>query len=171
MARAVPAAGGPLVSRLQVCDGSQAAYQINIGAGQPYQAFVTDLASAGASSDLSGSVPASYKATRQQLNLVVAPQDAGIHADGVVNAATFTEGIAPGGLMSIFGTGLAWAGPGDDCRYRRDGGGGAGSVSVPGERRSAAGHPAGRTHGACPLGLWGRPAAGGGLRGRTARFS
>jgi len=105
-----PPPGGPMVSRLQVCDGSQGSYQISIGAGQAYKAFVTDLASAGATSDLSGSAPASYKATRRQLNLVVAPQDAVITSGGVVNAATFTEGIAPGGLMSIFGTGLSGAG-------------------------------------------------------------
>ena len=81
--------------------------------------------------------PGSYKATRQQLNLVVAPQDAGFTPGGVVNAATFTAGIAPGGLISIFGTGLSgrvWRplsiSTGRSC--------GPGSISVPGERRGAA---------------------------------
>jgi uncharacterized protein (TIGR03437 family) len=41
---------------------------------------------------------------------VVAPQAAGFSADAVVNAATFTAGIAPGGIVAIFGTGLS--GPG-----------------------------------------------------------
>ena len=38
------------------------------------------------------------------------PKTASFTAAGVVNAATFTPGIAPGGLMSIFGTGLSGAG-------------------------------------------------------------
>jgi len=100
-------ARGPLVSRLEVCDGLQAAYQIDVGAAQPYGAFVTDLAAGGSYFDLSGSAPATYGATRPQLNLVVAPQSAAFTAAGVVNAATFTAGIAPGGLVSIFGSGLA----------------------------------------------------------------
>ena len=56
--------------------------------------------------DLSGSVPASYSATRPTLNLVVGPETAAISASGVVNAASFTPGIAPGGLVAIFGNGL-----------------------------------------------------------------
>jgi uncharacterized protein (TIGR03437 family) len=42
--------------------------------------------------------------------LVVAPQDLTLLPGGVVNAASFTPGIAPGGLFSIFGSGLS--GPG-----------------------------------------------------------
>jgi uncharacterized protein (TIGR03437 family) len=56
--------------------------------------------------DLSGSAPATYKASRPQLALVLAPQDVSFEADSVVNGASFTSGIAPGGLMAIFGTGL-----------------------------------------------------------------
>jgi uncharacterized protein (TIGR03437 family) len=41
------------------------------------------------------------------LALVLAPQTINFTADGVVNAATFTSGISPGGIMSIFGVGLA----------------------------------------------------------------
>ena len=101
---------GPLVSRFVVCDGLQPAYQIDVGAPQVYSAFVTDLAAGGAYFDLSGSAPATYGATRPQLALSVVPQTAAFPAAGVVNAATFTAGIAPGGLMSIFGSGLAGAG-------------------------------------------------------------
>jgi uncharacterized protein (TIGR03437 family) len=50
---------------------------------------------------------ANYKATRPQLNLALAPQDVSFTAAGVVNAATFAPGIAPGGIVSIFGAGLA----------------------------------------------------------------
>jgi uncharacterized protein (TIGR03437 family) len=102
-----PPAAGALISRIDVCDGSQPAYQIGVGAAQAYRAFVTDLASGGASMDISGNAAATYKATRPVLALVVAPQDASFTADAVVNAATYTSGIAPGGIMAIFGTGLS----------------------------------------------------------------
>jgi uncharacterized protein (TIGR03437 family) len=102
-----PPAAGALISRIDVCDGSQPAYQIAVGAAQPYRAFVTDLAAGGSSMDISGSATATYKATRPLLALTVGPQDAGFAASAVVNAATFTSGIAPGGIMSIFGAGLS----------------------------------------------------------------
>ena len=105
-----PPAAGALVSRMEVCDGSQPAYQIAVGADGPYQAFATDLAAGGSSMDLSGSAPATYTATRPLLALVVRPQEASFTAGAVVNAATFTSGIAPGGIIAIFGTGLS--GPG-----------------------------------------------------------
>jgi len=38
---------------------------------------------------------------------VLGPQAASFTAAAVVNAATFTAGIAPGGIVSIFGSGLA----------------------------------------------------------------
>jgi uncharacterized protein (TIGR03437 family) len=105
-----PPAAGALISRIDVCDGSQPAYQIDVGAGQPYHAFVTDLAAGGASMDISGSAAATYAATRPVLALAVAPQTVNFTAGAVVNAATFTSGIAPGGIMAIFGTGLAATG-------------------------------------------------------------
>jgi len=102
-----PPAGGAAVSRLDLCDGLQPAYQISVGAAQPFHAFLTDLATAGQRFDLSGSAPATYAATRSQLNLTVAPQAASFADDGIVNGATFSPGIAPGGVVTIFGTGLA----------------------------------------------------------------
>jgi uncharacterized protein (TIGR03437 family) len=101
---------GGLVSRLRACDGTDALYQVAVGASRPYRAFLTDLATAGSTIDLSGSSPATYRATRSLLNLVLAPQSASFTADGVVNGANFGPGLAPGGLMSIFGTGLSGTG-------------------------------------------------------------
>jgi uncharacterized protein (TIGR03437 family) len=100
-------AAGALVSRMNICDGAQSVYEITVGAAQSFRAFLTDLASGSASTDLSGSAPATYKATRPRATLVVAPQDVSFTADGVVNAATFTSGIAPGGIAAVFGSGLA----------------------------------------------------------------
>jgi len=102
-----PPSGGPLATRLLVCDGLLPEYQIDIGAAAAFQAFVTDLAQQGGVLNVSGSAPASYSATRPTLNLVVAPETAAISASGVVNAASFTPGIAPGGLIAIFGDGLS----------------------------------------------------------------
>ena len=104
-AGASPAAG-PLLSRIRACDGAQSSYQLSIGAAQPFHAFVTDLATAGASFDVSGSAPATYQASRPKLNLVLSPQSITFSSALVVNAATFTSGIAPGSAIAIFGSGL-----------------------------------------------------------------
>jgi len=101
---------GGLVSRFVACDGSAPLYQVSVGAAQSYQAFVSDLATAGSTVDLSGTAPATYAATRPKLNLALAVQAASFTPDGVVNAATFAPGIAPGGIVSIFGSGLSGAG-------------------------------------------------------------
>jgi uncharacterized protein (TIGR03437 family) len=101
--------GGALVSLLSVCDGAQAAYQIDVGTSQPYSAFVTDLGDGGSMYDLSGNAAESYALTRPKAVLVVSALIASFAANGVVNAATFTSGLAPGGIMAIFGTGLSGA--------------------------------------------------------------
>ena len=100
-----PAAGTPL-SRITACDGAQTSYQLSIGSTQPFQVQLTDLAPGGSHTDLSGSAPATYRATRTQFYLTLAPQDVSFAAASVVNGATFAAGIAPGGVASIFGTGL-----------------------------------------------------------------
>jgi uncharacterized protein (TIGR03437 family) len=81
-----------------------------VGTGQPFQAQIADLAPGGSKTDLSGIAPATYKVLRPQFYLAVSPQDVSFTAAAVVNAATFTAGISPGGLVSIFGVGLAGAG-------------------------------------------------------------
>ncbi len=106
-AAGAPPQSGPLVSQFLVCDGLQSTYQISVGAAQQFQAFLTDLARNGARFDLSGNAPASYQATRPQINLTLSPVNPAFAAASVVNAATFAPGISPGGLFSIFGSGLS----------------------------------------------------------------
>jgi uncharacterized protein (TIGR03437 family) len=77
---------------------------------QPFHALVSDLAAGGSLTDISGSVVSNYKATRPKLNLALTPQDVSFTSAGVVNAATFTPGLSPGSIFSIFGAGLADAG-------------------------------------------------------------
>lgn len=104
------AAAGPLLSRFTACDGAQSAYQVQVGASQPFQLQLTDLAPGGGVTNLSGSAPAMYQAARPQFYLALAPQTASFTAESVVNAATYAPGLAPGGLASIFGTGLSGSG-------------------------------------------------------------
>jgi uncharacterized protein (TIGR03437 family) len=111
----VPASTAPLVSRLRYCDGAQSIYQLSLATQQSYRATLTDLGSGGGRMDVSGQGPAAaYQATRPAGKLTVAPQGVAITAGGVVNAATFTQspGVAPGGLMAIFGAGLSGPGGG-----------------------------------------------------------
>ncbi len=84
----------------------------NLGANQAFRAFVTDLAAGGDSTDVSGSSQATYRATRPQLALSLTPEAASFTAAGVVNAASFTAGIAPNGMMAVFGAGLSGSGTG-----------------------------------------------------------
>lgn len=114
-----PPATGALVSQFTVCDGLQPTYQITAGASQAFRAFVTDLAKGGTSIDISGNSVASYQASRPVLNLVLTPLATSFSASAVVNAATFAAGIAPGGLFSIFGSGLS--GPGTATTVDFDG--------------------------------------------------
>ena len=88
--------GAALLSRIQVCDGVEPVYQLSVGAPQPYRAFVTDLAPGGVSRDISAAAPATYKATRPKLALVLSPQDAAFTTEGVVNGADFTAGSLGG---------------------------------------------------------------------------
>jgi len=103
-------AAGALISRMVACDGTQSVYQLRVGAAQAYQALVADLASSGLVTDVSGNAVATYKLTRPKLALTVTLQDLSFAAASVVGGATFTPGIAPGGVVTIFGSGLSGAG-------------------------------------------------------------
>jgi hypothetical protein len=72
-----------LGSRFVYCDGVLPAYLLTVGSSAAYQAALIDPAAGGVTRDLSGST---------------------------VNAASFAPAISPGGLVSIFGTGLSGAG-------------------------------------------------------------
>jgi len=107
-----PAERAPGVFRLRYCDGAQAAYQLDVSSAASFQLTVTDLASGGSRFEVSGAAAAAYKLARPAGQLVIAPQDVSFSAGAVVNAATFMPGVAPGGLVAIFGAGLARAGVG-----------------------------------------------------------
>jgi len=100
----------PGVFRLRACDGAAADYHIEFGGSGTVRAVITDLADNGARVEVAGSNPAAFRASRQGAWLVVGPPETTIAARAVVNAASFTTEIAPGGLITIFGSGLARAG-------------------------------------------------------------
>jgi uncharacterized protein (TIGR03437 family) len=82
-----------------------------VGTAAAYRATLIDFARGGTATNLSASAPTSYKASRPAQVLAIAPQDLTIlSSGGIVNGASFTPGIAPGGLFAIFGGGLAGAG-------------------------------------------------------------
>jgi uncharacterized protein (TIGR03437 family) len=97
--------------RLLSCDGAADEYQIELGGTGTLGATVTDLVVGGARVEISGGInSAAFRAFRPGPWLVVGPQKTTVALQGIVNAATFTPDIAPGGLITIFGTGLSRTG-------------------------------------------------------------
>ena len=105
-----PPANGPLASLFNVCDGTQSVYEMDVGLPQAYTAFLTDLAAGGKTFDLSANQVEVYVLSRPVSAVVLSALAAALAANGVVNAATFTNALAPGVIMAIFGTGLSGAG-------------------------------------------------------------
>lgn len=105
-----PLQSSPEMFRARYCDGAQNLYQLDVAAQASYRLAVTDLGNLGSRFDITGGGQSAYRLERPAGRLIVAPQEAAIQAGGVVNAASFTSALAPGGLAAIFGSGLARAG-------------------------------------------------------------
>jgi uncharacterized protein (TIGR03437 family) len=97
----------PGVFNQKFCDGSQSVYELDLVIADGFQAAVTDLADLGGRTELSGGGAASFRLSRPGAQLVVSPQEVSIGSRSIVNAATFTLDMAPGGIVSAFGNGLA----------------------------------------------------------------
>ena len=72
--------------------------------------MLTDMGNLGRKFDHSSGSQSSFRATRPGSQLVLGPQDINFSSQSVANAATFTTftaDMAPGGLVAIFGDGLA----------------------------------------------------------------
>ena len=85
------------------CDGSSGGYQLDAGSNATF----TDLSTNGAASSLTSS---SSSISRNGTQWVIAPLQASIAAGGIVNAASFTTDVAPGGIVSIYGAGFVRSG-------------------------------------------------------------
>lgn len=103
------AAPNPVLSafRLRFCDGVQSQYEIDITTDSPFQLTLTDLGSPGNRVNLSGAGGVAFGVTRAGAQWSAAAQQLSFTSQGVVNAASFTPDIAPGGLFAVFGSGLA----------------------------------------------------------------
>ena len=114
---AVPS-GAPLAApspniRFRACAAPAAftdPYQLDLTGTGAYRAIFTELGQPSQRVALSASSPASYRISR--LNggpLLLAAQTLTTRPEQVVNSASFSRSVAPGGLISIFGAGLAGA--------------------------------------------------------------
>lgn len=101
--------GSAVPFTIAYCDGAQNTYEIDLTGATSANLAFTDLGSSGARLDLAGAAGAAFAVSRQTTGWTAAPQTAAIATSGIVNAATFTSGLAPGGLLTIFGSGLAGA--------------------------------------------------------------
>jgi uncharacterized protein (TIGR03437 family) len=89
------------------CNGTASVYELDAGPGA-YNLTFTDLSPNGARAFASGPPPASYEIVSSGQHFTLSPL-ASLVAGNIVNAASYTTAIAPGGLISIFGAGLAGA--------------------------------------------------------------
>ncbi|MEO7143268.1 MAG: hypothetical protein ABI165_07155 [Bryobacteraceae bacterium] len=92
------------------CSGQQPIYQLDIGSTNTWAASFTDLGSPGYHADLNGSGPSSFQVTRPVAQWNIAPLAVSVSASGVVNAASFTADLAPGGFAAVYGSGFVQAG-------------------------------------------------------------
>lgn len=101
----IPTAAG--TTHFTYCEGSQSLYQLDLSATADYQGFVVDLGTPTSRTELKGSKAGSFRVARPATQWEAAPLEASFKTESVVSAASFTTEIAPGGLVSIFGVGLA----------------------------------------------------------------
>ncbi len=88
------------------CSGTSSIYELDATAAPAYNLVFTDLAPAGSRTPLTGAGAASWAIVPANPSWSITPLAATI-TGSVLNAASFTPQIAPGGLISIFGAGLS----------------------------------------------------------------
>ena len=98
---------GAEMFRSRYCPGDSPAYQLDVVPESARRFTLTDLAALGSRFELEVAGPAAFAVSRRLGRLAVGAQRASIQSEGIVNAASFTPQLAPGGLMVIAGDGLA----------------------------------------------------------------
>lgn len=94
----------------QFCDGQQSAYQLELTAPDVYRGHLADLSAGGQRFELTGLRSGFFRVFRPGTQWELGPLEISLAAGGVVNAASFGADFAPGGIISVFGVGLARAG-------------------------------------------------------------
>ncbi len=108
-AAAVPGALNPAGAIFfAACDGTSSPYELDAPGAGTNHITVTDLSVAGSRTALTGAA-GSWAITRGSPDWSIGPLTAST-AGAVLNAASFTSQMAAGGLISIFGAGLAGSG-------------------------------------------------------------
>ncbi|MGI8744243.1 MAG: hypothetical protein ACR2NN_17045 [Bryobacteraceae bacterium] len=97
----------PTDFHMRYCDGSQNSYELDTAGDRPFRLTLTDLGTPGNRVDLAGSGAAAFTVSRSGAQWTAAPATLNFTSAGVVNAASFTPDLAPGGLFTVFGNGLA----------------------------------------------------------------
>ncbi|MBS1871754.1 MAG: hypothetical protein JSU00_00970 [Acidobacteria bacterium] len=98
--------GGGDPVQFRMCAGTAPPYQLDL-AGTLFRGYLTDWGTPVGQFELTGGGAATLEVYRSGGNWRVGRMATGITAGGVVNAATFTGAIAPGGIVTIFGAGLS----------------------------------------------------------------
>jgi uncharacterized protein (TIGR03437 family) len=91
------------------CAASQSMYQADISAAGPISATFLDLSPNGVSAVFTGTNYVSFQVVRSGSSWKAVPPSLSINSSGVLNGASYTNQIAPGSFISIFGTGLSGA--------------------------------------------------------------
>ncbi|HEY1336319.1 MAG TPA: Ig-like domain-containing protein [Bryobacteraceae bacterium] len=90
---------------LRYCEGSVALYELDLSANS-YHGALFDLGARPNRIDLPGTGPVALKISQTGSRWTVGPMNTTILPHGVVNAASFDERIAAGGLVTVFGSGF-----------------------------------------------------------------
>ena len=101
------------VFALHYCDATSMFYELDmqpVDSSASFQGSFADLGPSGARSDFSGAGAASFAIDHSTGQWMLAPLTLQFQASGVINSASLTADLAPGGLASIVGTGLSGAG-------------------------------------------------------------
>jgi len=96
--------------RFRYCDGGQPLYQMDLSGSGPQNFVLTDLGTVAGRTEASPNLPAAFRLTRPASNWTAEVQRASFAADAVLNAASFRPELAPGTLVSVFGSGLGQPG-------------------------------------------------------------
>lgn len=94
---------------LQYCDGAAPAYELDVNAADVFAGSFIDLGGASGSS-ISGTGNTSFGIDHASGIWSLSPLAAAFDPANVINSASGAPGIAPGGLVSILGTGFALPG-------------------------------------------------------------
>ncbi|MBL8212223.1 MAG: hypothetical protein JNK87_16010 [Bryobacterales bacterium] len=93
-------------THLYYCNGLEPEQIVRFSPARAFVATLTDLGAPGRRTELIGGTDATWLATRAGGQWVTSPVDLEIDAASVVNAATFTNEVAAGSLVTIAGLGF-----------------------------------------------------------------